>query len=130
MNVKRFLQFRLRTVFAVITFLAIVGACVNYRLQAEMRETHALHKLQELGFTTYDYDEGAYIRSGPPTPCCGTGLRRVLPAESPATKLSRDDARWFLAIRKLNSLDLNGIAVSEEALVKIRRRHPDCYIGR
>ena len=128
---KRRWQFRLSTLFVVITLLAIIGAAYGNHQRRIARQNRAFEQFAEHGGTVLHYTEGAYITFDPKGigGICGTGLIDVYSPTATTRVFDDNDLVLFDDVIKIANVDLKHTKVTASGIAKFRESHPKCNVS-
>src|SRR5687768_13192465 len=114
---RRF-QFRLATLFVVLTVAAVGAAAYGMYRRATLAEDEALKRIAAKGGWVLVYAEGAYIQfyaappAGPLTVDCGTGLVRTYSPAGSGAMFVDGDLALFRHVRRPLSVDFRNTSVT------------------
>jgi hypothetical protein len=127
-------QFRLLSLFIVMTLVAAAAAAIGIRRHALIAEDNALRLVAAQGGSVMLYQEGAYVEffttppTGPLVASCGTGLEKTYGPTGTSAEFRDDDLALFDHVRSMQSVNFKNTGVSLAAVQRFRAAHPDCYV--
>jgi len=124
-------QFRLSTLFVVITLLAVIGAAYGNHRRRIARQVRAFEQIAERGGTVLHYTEGAYIsfdRKGVGG-ICGTGLIDVYSPTGTPRVFDDNDLVLLDDVIKIANVDLKHTKVTASGVAKFRESHANCNVS-
>jgi hypothetical protein len=128
---KRRWQFRLSTLFVVITLLAVIGAAYGNHKRRIARQIRAFEGIAERGGTVLHYTEGAYITFDPKGVggICGTGLLNTYSPTTTTRVFDDNDLKLLEDIIKISSVDFKHTKVTPNGIARFRESHANCHVS-
>jgi hypothetical protein len=128
---KRRWQFRLSTLFVVITLLAVIGAAYGNHQRRIARQNRAFEQIAERGGAVLHYTEGAYITFDPNGVgfACGTGLIKTYSPAKMTRVFDDNDLKLLADVIKITTVDFKHTKVTPSAIAKFRESHANCNVS-
>jgi|GEM_PF-4411634 len=124
-------RFRLITLFAVMSVVAIGAAAYGMYQRAIQAEHRALTKIAAKGGFVLVYEEGGSIHFPQPKGIpglCGTGLVKVYSPTGSPQDFTDADLPLFDDVHQKFHISFEGTQVSPAALQTFKQRHPNLQV--